>query len=393
MEVCLVRLPSCNNPKRSFLALQATSSMATRTRWAIVVPVSIVLGIALNFLGVPAAWVLAALICSASAAIITHQALSLSPLMVRFTKGVIGIIAAAPLATTAWRDLAEYIIPGLVVSAITIATGISCGLIMHRLHKDIDRGSAVLSMLAGGASVMPFLAAEMKADIRYVTLTQYLRVMVVTMTLPLAATLIGFHDPAGTDTSSASTSVLSHKLGVDFLTQHLSFAGIAVLIMVIILGEPVGKILHIPSPSLLGPLFLSVITRRILEPATSIDLALPPIVTITGFIAVGFLAGGGLSAPALRRCARILPLTLFFIALLMGVCALSALALVVLSDVPYLDAYLASTPGGLEAVLAVADQAHSGPLVIAVQIIRLLTVLIVAGYLPRFFPSATADSP
>ena len=46
-------------------------------------------------------------------------------------------------------------------------------------------------------------------------------------------------------------------------------------------------------------------------------------------------------------------------------------------------AYLATSPGALETVLALSAEGGAGPAVIAVQLTRLIAVLVVAGYLPQ----------
>ena len=98
---------------------------------------------------------------------------------------------------------------------------------------------------------------------------------------------------------------------------------------------------------------------------------------------IGWMAGGGLSTTALTSFARQLPITIAFIAILLTGCAAMAWVLHAWLGVSYLDAYLATTPGGLETVLALAGEASSGPVVASVQIIRLLFVLIIAGWLPQ----------
>ncbi|MCP9186100.1 AbrB family transcriptional regulator, partial [Acinetobacter baumannii] len=51
--------------------------------------------------------------------------------------------------------------------------------------------------------------------------------------------------------------------------------------------------------------------------------------------------------------------------------------------ISYFEAYLATSPGALETVLALSAEGGAGPAVVAVQIIRLIIVLVIAGYLPQ----------
>lgn len=49
---------------------------------------------------------------------------------------------------------------------------------------------------------------------------------------------------------------------------------------------------------------------------------------------------------------------------------------------PLLDAYLATTPGGIYAVLAYAHDAHAGAVVTVVQVVRVVVMLVVGAYIP-----------
>ncbi|MBI8999738.1 AbrB family transcriptional regulator [Corynebacterium sp. CCM 9185] len=156
------------------------------------------------------------------------------------------------------------------------------------------------------------------------------------------------------------------------LTQYLRLLAV---------GQPVGTRLHIPAPSILGPMLLTVLAHTLLD--DRLTLTLPGAVTAVAFMAIGWMAGGALSVPALKSFARTLPATLLFITALIAGCAATALLLTWWLDIPYLDAYLATSPGGLETVLIIADEADSGPVVAAVQIIRLIGVLILASWMPQ----------
>ena len=213
---------------------------------------------------------------------------------------------------------------------------------------------------------MPPLAQELGADYRYVALSQYLRLFTVTITLPLITPLLGLHSQGAVATQ-----------------PHGAFTWMSwvVMIFIVVFGERVGKLLHFPAAALSTPLVLTVVAYFLLPAGTSL---LPPdAVLVAAFAVIGWMAGGGLSTSALTSFARQLPITIAFIATLLVGCAAMAWLLHGWLDVSYLDAYLATTPGGLEAVLALSNEANSGPVVASVQIIRLLPILIIAGWLPQ----------
>lgn len=70
-------------------------------------------------------------------------------------------------------------------------------------------------------------------------------------------------------------------------------------------------------------------------------------------------------------------------AAVLGLCAATAWPLMHWLNISYFEAYLATSPGALETVLALSAEGGAGPVVIAVQLTRLIAVLAIAGYLPQ----------
>lgn len=336
-------------------------------RWLAVLPLSIVVGLLFDKWNVPAAWILAAILCAGGCALLTRRELVVRSEATMFAKALIAMVAAVPLITTPPQQLTHFIFPGFMVAAVTLAMSCAGGLILARTRKgDVSPETGILSLLAGGASIMPVLAQELGADYRYVALSQYLRLLTVSFTLPLLTPFLGLYAQGTAAQPNADTFTWMSWL---------------VMILIIVFGEPIGKLLRLPAAGFLAPLFLTVTALFLLPEGTSL---LPPdAVRVAAFLAIGWMAGGGLSTTALTSFARQLPVTIAFIAILLTGCAAMAWVLHAWLGVSYLDAYLATTPGGLETVLALAGEANSGPVVASVQIIRLLFVLIIAGWLPQ----------
>lgn len=82
-----------------------------------------------------------------------------------------------------------------------------------------------------------------------------------------------------------------------------------------------------------------------------------PELRVVGFLAIGWMCGGGLSVPALRQFSRLLPATMAYIAGVMAACA------------------------GMGWVMA--RWLGSSPAVVSLQLIRLICVILFAGWLPR----------
>ena len=339
----------------------------TAIRWCIVAPASAALGWLLHHFGVPASWILGAIIASGAMALSTSEDLIVNKTFYRFNRGIIGIVAAVPLVGVPAKQILESLPAGLFVSFVTVGMGLLVGYLISKNRPEISPESGMLSMLAGGASMMPAIAEEIGADMRYVSLTQYLRLLAVSVTLPLASSLMTHPNASGT--SQYVTPV-----------QH-SWLMVLLMITIAIIGDPIARRLHIPVPSVLGPLIVATIVSFALPDGYT--LTPPQIFKIVAFMSVGWVCGGSLSVPALKIFARQLPATVTAIITLMGACALSAVPLLPWLHISYFEAYLSTSPGAFETVLALGSEGGAGPQVVAIQLTRMIAVLLMAGYIPN----------
>ena len=156
---------------------------------------------------------------------------------------------------------------------------------------------------------------------------------------------------------------------------------VALVVVIACIGEKVGKFLHLPAAAVLGPLLLTVLASFVLPEGHTLE----PLYAfkVMAFLSIGWVCGGGLSLPALKAFAKQLPATVLFIVVIIGICAATAWPLTMWLHITYFEAYLATSPGALETVLALSAEGGAGPAVIAVQLTRLIGVLVVAGYLPQ----------
>lgn len=351
--------------------------MRSAGMWGVILALSVLFGLVLQRLHVPAAWILAAIIASALVAAVTHREIEQNRHYFTFVRSIIAVISAQPIVESAPGDLLQFILPGIFATVVTLSIGVVGGLALHRTQPEVSQESGILSMLAGGASLMPPLARELGADVNFVLLTQYLRLLTVSISLPLLAPLMGLtHDVAGR-THPAPT-----------------VAGLVVLAVVLLVGEPLGKLLRLPAPAILGPMFLTVaiawtVTALNGGDTATFSVTIPQPIRILAFMSIGWMAGGGLNMQALRRITRLLPAIFLFIAVLMAGCAATAWVLSQWLSISFLDAYLATSPGGLETVLALSDEAQSGAVVAATQVIRVIGVLGIAGWLPQIIRAIT----
>lgn len=365
--------------ERKITARRATMRPMHRSsmhRWLIAAPASVLCGVVLTWLHVPAAWILGGIIGSGAVALSTGHELALNKYVFDFARGAIGVLAALPLLDVPAAQFVPFIVPALVLSAAVVALAFAGGIVLS--HHGVSRETGILSLLPGGASLMPAIASEVGADMRYVALSQYLRLLIVSVTLPLASALLPTPAEAG---SAAALGEGVAKPAADAAVAAAEPASAWMWFVVpalIAVGVPVGRWLRLPNAAVFGPLLLTVIVGQV----SSIPIASPRPLTVAAFVAIGWMCGGGLSVPALKQFSRLLPATLAYIAALMAACAALGWGVAHWVGVTFFEGYLATSPGALETALALAAEGGAGPAVITLQLIRLICVLIVAGYLP-----------
>jgi uncharacterized protein len=333
-------------------------------RWAVVIPASLGLGGLFTWWHVPASWILAAILASGATALATSTELPLHDHVYRFGRGVIGILAGLPLAAVPLAMLGELLIPGLLVAFVTLSIGVAGGLLLAKREPSVMPETGILSMLAGGASLLPVLAKELGADYRFVALGQYLRLLIVATSLPLVTAF--FEAPGG-------TAAGEHDPGPWYM--------LLAVLAIALFSERLGRLVRLPAPAILSPILLTVLISLALPDGWSLQP--PEAFRIAAFLAIGWMCGGALSLPALKAFARQLPATLTFIVVVILTCAATAYPLYLWLDITYFEAYLATSPGALETVLALSSEGGAGPVVVTLQLLRMLTLLAVAGYLPQ----------
>ena len=196
---------------------------------------------------------------------------------------------------------------------------------------------------------------------RYVALTQYLRLLAVSMTLPLVASFL----PRPGE---------NHSAGLD-VTWWMWLLVIAIAVI----GEPIARKVHLPAPAVFGPLILTAVIATLLP----VPIAPPEPLAVVAFMSIGWACGGGLSVPALKRFAKLLPATITFIVVVMASCAAMGAVVSAWLDITFFEGYLATSPGAIETVLALSSEGGGGPAVVSLQLIRLLCILVFAGSLPK----------
>lgn len=290
---------------------------------------------------------------------IPRRAFTLGQALVGVTIGAMVSLPTLERLSTDWPSILAVTVGTLVISVLA-------GQLLG-LRRDVSSTTGAFAMVAGGASGVVALARDLGADDRVVTIVQYLRVLLVLLVMPVVTALV-FDPQRG---SGAAVGHVRTELPADLLYTVVS----------VVLGLAVSRYTGLPAGSLLGPLLVAVAIT-----ATGVlgPVAVPSALQNLGYLLIGVQVGLRFTRESLRSIAALLPLATLLIVLVIATCAGMGALLSALTGVDELTAYLATTPGGLYAVLAAAaDSGSDVTYVLAVQVIRVFAMLFAAPLLAR----------
>lgn len=275
-------------------------------------------------------------------------------------QAVVGVQIGLYLQVDTLDAVAADWLPVVLVGVGTLATTLVAGLVLARI-TDLDPVTASLGMVAGGATGIVAMSRDLGADDRLVAVMQYMRVLVVVILTPLLATAVFGASSGGSGLGDAP-----------FMTAD----GLALTVGASVVGLVLARVAHVPAGAMIGPM---LVAGALAVTGAAQDVTVPNALQQLAFAAIGLEVGLRFTPASLRQARETLVPVLGAIALLLIGCAGLGWVLSELAGVSLLDGYLATTPGGLYAVLAtaVASGAHA-PFVLAVQSLRLFAMILAA---------------
>lgn len=338
---------------------------------------------ALDRAGLPSATLFAALLVGLAVALRLPGRYEPAPQVLFAAQGITGVVLGSYLQSSSLEALAHDWLPVALVSAATLLLSLLAGHVMARV-TDVDEPTAALGMVAGGASGIVAMASELGADDRVVAFMQYARVLAIVLTTPLIVALFFGDHHAAVDALAPGGGPFLGAPSDWLLTAAIALAGVVL-----------GRLARLPVATLMGPLLLASVLALTLPQGT---VAVPPLLREIAFALIGLQVGLRFTADMVKWLGRLLAPVLLTVVALSAACFGLAAALAATTHVTLLDAYLATTPGGLYAVLVAAvGTGADTTFVVAVQTLRLLVMIVLAPFAVRLLlrgrvpPRAAAD--
>jgi membrane AbrB-like protein len=323
------------------------------------------LGVVLTWAHLPSAVLFAALVGGMAHALTSPTELRVPPTAFRLGQALVGVTIGSLVSLPALAGMGRDLLPVAAVTVGTVLLSLLAGRLLA-LRDDVTPVTGAFAMIAGGASGVVAVARELGADDRVVTVVQYLRVLVVLLLMPLVTAVV-FRPEHGVGTFEAGRASIA---------QGLAYVALAVGG-----GLLVARFVPISTATLLGPLAVAAVLSSTGWLGTP---SVPLVLQWTAYVLIGVQVGLRFTRASLAAITRMLPVVLAIIlGMVAGTAAMGA-ALAWLTPVNGLTAYLATTPGGLFAVLATAaDSGADVTYVMAVQLFRLLVILLLTPALAR----------
>ena len=323
----------------------------------------------LTLVGVPSAALFAALVVGIALALLSWGPARVPRPLGLAAQGTLGVYIGTMVQDDALAALGDdwAIVLGIGVS--TLVLSVAAGALLG-LRRDVTPLTGSLSLVAGGASGLVAIARELGGDDRVVAVLQYLRVGLITASMPVVVTLIYHADRSRPPVADSGQDPVA--------PWYLS---VGMLVALVLVGSTLGRLIRLPGAGLLGPLALTVALEI---SGLSYGLSVPVVLVQAGYALIGWQAGLAFTRESLRAVGRLLPAAVALIVLLGVATAGLGVLLSRVADLTLLEGYLATSPGGVYAVLATAVETGSNvTFIIAAQVVRILLMLFAAPLLAR----------
>ena len=351
------------------------SGAAEAARWLPIFVAVVVGARGLAQLGLPSPYLLAAFIVGIGYALLFRSSRSVPGPAASGAQAVIGVTAGSYLDRSTVATVGAHLAPIVGISVLTLALSVVSGLALARFSK-VDRPTAAFGMIAGGSSGIISLSRELGADERLVAVMQYMRLLIIVAVTPVVA--------IGVFGMSRATRVMT---GGPMWSAH----SVLYVTATLLLGLRLAQAVRLPGGTILGPMVvaaaLSLVYRPIVAP-------IPIVVADVAVALIGLDVGLRFTPGALRDAGEMLPRSIVAIIAMLIVSAGLGVGLAASTHVSMLDGYLATTPGGLSAVIALVVGSQTNiSFIVSVQVIRTFLMLAAAPPIARALSSRAGGRP
>jgi uncharacterized protein len=354
----------------------STKQVLLRTAETLVIATGGALGFA--YIGVPAGLVTGSLITVATAALLGRPMLFPLPLS-RVISVLVGMSLGAVVTPETLKGIAAFPLSIAILTVSTICMIVATAAYLRFVHG-WDTRSAVLGASPGSLAQVMTLSAEFNADLRAIAIVQVMRVVLLTIGIPLGLALFGL----------SVSVVIMQREGVPLISPAefavLVTVSTAVAILLVRLGFPGGLI------------FGAMVGSGVLHGTGLIVSVLPTWIIAAAVIGVGAFTGSRFANTAPRMLLRYIGAALGSFTVALSVASAFVVLLTTLLPIKIADAVVGFAPGAQDTMMVLALSLHLDPIFVGAH--HLWRFLLVSLSLPfqvkragNVLPRAKDDPP
>jgi membrane AbrB-like protein len=311
-------------------------------------------GTAATYAGVPAPLISGSVLATALAAV-AGRPLSVPVPLARAVFVIVGMALGAIVTPETLRGFAAYPLTLVVLAVSTFCMIAGTTFYLRKVHH-WDALSALFGASPGALAQVMAMSAEAGADLRAIVIVQTIRVVMLTVGVPVGLELFGLADlPVGRGPIAAAASPADLALLVvvsvipAFILHRLRFSG--------------------------GWLFGAMLGSGLLHGGSFVHGSLPPWVVNAAMIALGAVTGARFANTSLRLLLVYLRAAFGSFAVAMAIAAIFMFVVTWMVDARPANVVIAFVPGGQDTMMVLALALHLDPVFVAVhQIARYLIV-------------------
>lgn len=324
---------------------------------------------------IPMPWMLGALVGSAIVVGTTQHSLLKSyqfPLWVRSGFiSMIGVMIGTQATPTLLTQMTHL---PYTLTALLAFIGLAHGgnILIFRHLGGFDRATAFYSGTPGGLMESILLGEASGADIRVLTIQQFLRIIVVVTMVPAGLSLWLGHPVGSAAGALPDTSVAG--------TDGFNWTELLLVIAAGGIGLTIARVIKLPAGQLIGPLFLT----GGLTLTGFVDLHVPFWLIATAQVVVGASLGlrfKGITARLLQRSVWLAVVSVGYM-LMLG--AAIALVLQQITGLSFLVLLISLAPGGVTEMSIIALSLAASPALVSLHhVLRILLTVLELTFLSR----------
>lgn len=332
-----------------------------------------------ELLNLPIPWLLIPLFVSVIAVFVQTELQSLPKSFNILGQTIVAVVTASRFSVDSFVDIKHYFFPLLLCIVVTSIFSLLNGYLIYKWGK-LDIATSFLSCIPGASASLVAMSDEMGADTIAVAVLQSLRIVMVSMIMPVLASFYVI------DNNLINiTTIVEPELAKMVLPFPI---GLLILSVVVIIGIKLGEKIKLPSNSFLAPFFACLIFMAFFP----YQIIIPYPFFCGGLLLLGLSTGVRFESSIVKKLAKALFIDMFLLLLLIAICFLAGYEFHLITHIDTLSSLLGSTPGALNAMMAtVIELGGDSSLVLTMQMSRMLLILIFIPFIGNTFLKKSAS--